>query len=89
MTNHSINRNPRRIEAKFRKPARGEVTSKVATPPEALDELTAELAAKGRALINIAVNLYDETGAHTLSPNVEWFVTRLELKPEMNQARLD
>jgi acyl-coenzyme A thioesterase PaaI-like protein len=71
----------RRIEAKFRKPAKGEVTSKVATPPEVLNELRADLDTKGRGLISVAVDLYDEAGVHTLSASVEWFVTRLELKP--------
>jgi hypothetical protein len=66
----------RRLEAKFRKPANGALVSTVTTPPEALDQLRAELAAKGRALFSIAVDLRDESGAHTLSANVEWFMTQ-------------
>ena len=64
----------RRIEAKFRKPANGALTATVATAPEALDALRADLTAKGRALIAIAVELHDESGAHTLTASVEWFI---------------
>lgn len=67
----------RRLESKFRKPARGSLTSTVTTPPEALDLLRADLAAKGRAIISITVELHDESGAHTLSATVEWFLTKL------------
>ncbi len=67
----------RRLEAKFRKPANGAVTSKVSAAPEALEQLTADLAAKGRALITIQVDLHDETGAHALTASVEWFIQRV------------
>jgi acyl-coenzyme A thioesterase PaaI-like protein len=66
----------RRIDAKFRKPAKGAVKSSVSTPPETIDQLRAELASKGRALTTISIDLHDEAGNHTLSANVEWFVTR-------------
>jgi acyl-coenzyme A thioesterase PaaI-like protein len=67
----------RRLESKFRKPANGAVTSTVSTPPETLKQLQADLAAKGRAIISVAVELHDESGAHTLSTTVEWFITRI------------
>lgn len=67
----------RRLESKFRKPANGAITSTVTTPPETLDQLRADLAAKGRAIVSIAVELHDESGAHTLSATVEWFITKL------------
>ena len=66
----------RRLEAKFRKPANGAITSRVTTPQDALDQFRAELAAKGRGLISVTVELHDESGAHTLSATVEWFMTR-------------
>jgi hypothetical protein len=43
----------RRIEAKFRKPANGAVTSIANATPESLARLDAELASKGRSLIPI------------------------------------
>ena len=67
----------RRLEAKFRKPANGTVTSTVTAASTALEQLDAELASKGRALIPITVELHDQSGAHTLSATVEWFIQRL------------
>jgi acyl-coenzyme A thioesterase PaaI-like protein len=64
----------RRMEAKFRKPASGSITSSVSVPPEALARLDAELSSKGRSLFAIPVELYDESGAHTLSATFEWFI---------------
>ena len=67
----------RRLEAKFRKPANGAVTSTANAAPASLEQLDAELASKGRALIPITVELHDQSGAHTLSATVEWFIQRL------------
>lgn len=67
----------RRLEAKFRKPANGAITSTVKTPAEALSTLDADLAAKGRALVSIHVEVHDESGAHVLSAEVEWFIQRV------------
>jgi len=66
----------RRIEARFRKPAHGEITSMVTTPPEAVEKLRADLAAKGQALASVAVELYDEAGTNTLSSTVEWLIAK-------------
>jgi len=67
----------RRLEAKFRKPADGAVTSSATAAPTAIEQLHTELASKGRALIPITVELHDQSGAHTLSATVEWFIQRL------------
>jgi acyl-coenzyme A thioesterase PaaI-like protein len=67
----------RRLEAKFRKPANGAVTSSATASPTALEQLDAELASKGRALIPVTVELHDESGTHTLSATLEWFIQRL------------
>jgi len=72
----------RRVEAKFRKPAHGAIASSVTTGEETLSQLRADLAAKGRALIAVAVELHDESGAHTLSAAVEWFITRIPNAPD-------
>jgi acyl-coenzyme A thioesterase PaaI-like protein len=64
----------RRLEAKFRKPANGAVTSTASVAAGAMDELRTALAARGRALISVDVELHDESGAHVLSASVEWFV---------------
>ncbi|HYF35924.1 MAG TPA: DUF4442 domain-containing protein [Prosthecobacter sp.] len=67
----------RRLEAKFRKPATGVVTSATSAGPEALTQLQADLAGKGRALIAVTVELHDESAAHVLTATVEWFIQRL------------
>ena len=67
----------RRLEAKFRKPANGTITSTATATPESLAKLDAELASKGRSLIPVTVELHDELGTHTLSATVEWFIQRL------------
>jgi len=79
----------RRLEAKFRKPAHGAITSTVTTAQDALDPLRADLAAKGRALISVVVELHDESGAHTLSATVDWFITRISNEPGNVQPRID
>jgi acyl-CoA thioesterase FadM len=66
----------RRLEAKFRKPAHGAVTSTVSTPIESLTKVKLELEAKGRALTEIAVDLHDASGTHVLSATVDWFIAK-------------
>jgi acyl-coenzyme A thioesterase PaaI-like protein len=67
----------RRLESKFRKPAHGMMTSTVSTSPEMIDRLRSDLASKGRSMISIMVELHDESGTHTLSATVEWFITQI------------
>jgi acyl-coenzyme A thioesterase PaaI-like protein len=66
----------RRLEAKFSKPARGALTSRVTTPEEELARVATELAAKGRSLVGIGVELFDDAGTRTFSAVVEWFLAR-------------
>jgi acyl-CoA thioesterase FadM len=66
----------RRMESKFRKPAGGDVRSTVSMKPEAIVTLKDTLESKGRALIEILVELHDDSGQHVLSATVEWFITR-------------
>ena len=72
----------RRLEAKFRKPANGAISSTVSTPPKELEQVKTDLAAKGRALVSVGIELHDESGAHTLSASVEWFITRVPAEAE-------
>ena len=68
----------RRVEAKFRKPANGTIKSTASAAPEILARLDAELSSKGRSIIRIAAEIYDESGAHTLSATFDWFIQRQE-----------
>jgi hypothetical protein len=38
--------------------------------------LDAELLSKGRSIISITVDIYDEFNAHTLSATFDWFIQR-------------
>jgi acyl-coenzyme A thioesterase PaaI-like protein len=67
----------RRLEAKFRKPAHGVVRSRVTTSAEQLEQVKNDLAAKGRVLVGITVELHDQSGTHVLSATVDWFVTKV------------
>lgn len=66
----------RRMEAKFRRPANGAISSRASLAAGAFDRLTAELTRKGRSVVAVVVDLYDASGAHTLSAEVEWFIQR-------------
>ena len=68
----------RRMESKFRKPARGAIRAVATLAPEAKAEFLAALTAKGRALVAVNVEVHDESGAHALSSTVEWFVAKRE-----------
>ena len=67
----------RRFESKFRKPAHGVITSTAAIPEQIIEGFRRDFEAKGRGSISVTVQLHDETGAHTLSATVEWFITRV------------
>ena len=76
----------RRLESKFRKPARGALTS-IVSAPEGLGQLHSDFAGNGRALIMVSVELHDESGAHTLSASVEWFITKQPNADAPNEIR--
>lgn len=66
----------RRLQTKFRQPARGALVSTAAVAPEALVALASELDRRSRTLVSVSVELYDESGGHTLSAEIEWFIQR-------------
>ncbi|MBI5381782.1 MAG: YiiD C-terminal domain-containing protein [Opitutae bacterium] len=66
----------RRVEAKFRKPAVGAIFAQASITAEKKAEFVATLTGKGRALLEIAVEIQDEKGTSALTATVEWFVAR-------------
>ena len=66
----------RRVEAKFKKPANGRITAKINTSLTAVDESLADLAAKGRCLLTVYVDVYDQQGQHSLASHFDWFVAK-------------
>jgi acyl-coenzyme A thioesterase PaaI-like protein len=71
----------RRLDAKFRKPAKGLIVSRANVAPDALTQLDGELAMKGRSLVSISVELHDQVGVHVLSATIEWFIQRVSQSP--------
>lgn len=68
----------RRIEAKFRHPARGAIHAAAVLTPEAKAEFLATLAAKGRAFLDVAVEVCDAGGTPVMTATVGWFIARQE-----------
>lgn len=66
----------RRVEAKFRKPARGAIHSRVRVAPTDRDGFLQTLGERGRALLEVHVDVHDEQGTQVLTTMVEWFVAR-------------
>ena len=66
----------RRLEAKFRKPARGRVAARVCVPAEEMARWSSELRSRGRILAVVPVEVVDRDGVVVLSAVVEWFIAR-------------
>ncbi len=66
----------RRVEAKFKKPANGKITAKVSDTQSDIRNAIAELNVKGRCLLTIHVDLYDQSGQHTLASSFSWFIAK-------------
>src|SRR5262249_21418700 len=73
----------RRLEARFRKPARGRVSARCAVPAGAVERWSAELVARGRVSAPVTVEVVDAAGVVVLSAVVEWFIARA---PESTEA---
>lgn len=70
----------RRVEAKFRQPARGRVSARAVGTGSEIAELRKSLAARGRALVPVAIEVLDEGGCVVMSAHVEWFVSQADRK---------
>jgi acyl-coenzyme A thioesterase PaaI-like protein len=79
----------RRLEAKFRKPARGRISARCPVELQEVERWSAELAARGRVLAPITVELVDDAGVIVLSALVEWFIARAGENAERKGASAD
>jgi acyl-coenzyme A thioesterase PaaI-like protein len=68
----------RRLEAKFRKPATGRVAARSLAAAEDVARWTTELAARGRVLAKVPIEVVDDEGVVVMSAQVEWFIARGE-----------
>ncbi len=66
----------RRLEAKFRKPARGRVCARAPVAIQEVERWSAKLAGRGRVLAPVTVEVVDAAGVIVLSAVVEWFIAR-------------
>lgn len=66
----------RRLEAKFRKPAHGRVCARCSVEPQVAAQWSAELAARGRVLAPVPIEVVDADGVIVLSSVVEWFIAQ-------------
>ena len=66
----------RRFECKFRKPAIGMVSGSVHLTAGSVQILRSAILTKGKALIEVPVDLHDESMTPVMSATVEWFVAK-------------
>ncbi len=71
----------RRLTARFRRPANGRVSARASLEPAELQRIAAELESRGRVLVDVAVEVVDDSRTIVLSANVEWFIARAEDGP--------
>jgi acyl-coenzyme A thioesterase PaaI-like protein len=64
----------RRFEGKFRKPAHGTLFASARFAQSDATEIQRQLASKGRAMVEVAVEIHAEDGTHTFSATVEWYL---------------
>jgi hypothetical protein len=67
----------RNVEAKFRNPLRGKVTSRTSTEENDVEAFRRSIATKGRAFIAVHADVVDSAGAVGLSSSFEWFIQKL------------
>ncbi|MBN6740436.1 DUF4442 domain-containing protein [Acidithiobacillus sp. MC6.1] len=66
----------RKLTAKFRKPATGQVFSRCSTTQDVIDAWSAELASRGRLLASVPMEVVDSRGEVVMSALVQWFISK-------------
>jgi len=66
----------RRLEARFRGPAHGRLSSRASAEDGALAKLVTDLEARGRGRVRVSVEIVDERHVVTMTAVVEWFVAK-------------
>jgi hypothetical protein len=64
----------RRVEAKFRKPMTGSIFSRAITSTTDLRQAAEPLAAKGRAIVPVTIEIANRQGAVGMVATFEWFI---------------
>jgi len=66
----------RRLEAKFKRPAQGRLRSRARVADEDLRKFVESLETRGRSLITVQVELFDDRDTVTMNCSVEWFIQK-------------
>jgi len=66
----------RRAEVKYHRPARGTLTAGASISPGSEARVRGALAAKGRALVDVAVEVVDSAQTVVLTATLHWFLRR-------------
>ncbi len=66
----------RKVETKYRKPAKGDIFSKACFVNITKENFICELNDRKRASITVRVSLYDSAGVNVMQADFEWFVAR-------------
>jgi acyl-coenzyme A thioesterase PaaI-like protein len=67
----------RHADVKFRRPASGELTTQASAPPEEAERFLETLTRRGRATIEVRVQVLDADGNVTMESAFEWFAQRV------------
>ena len=67
----------RRLESRFRKPARGRISGRVSVTESVMAGVVMELKTRGRALVELSVEVVDGSGVVALTAEVEWFISKV------------
>jgi acyl-coenzyme A thioesterase PaaI-like protein len=66
----------RKIEAKFRKPANGKITSRCLVANNEIEKWKLDLSSRGRLSAVIPIEVLDASETVVLSATVEWFIVK-------------
>jgi acyl-coenzyme A thioesterase PaaI-like protein len=74
---HSVLPILRKCEVKFKRPATSSIRAHAGITDEDKEIFERQLERKGRAAIEVAVNVLDQDGTITMSGSYEWFVQKI------------
>mgnify|MGYP000848837962 CR=1 FL=1 len=66
----------RRAEVKYSKPANGEIYARAEVNEEDKERVRSELNGKGRTIIEVKVNVYDQHGTLSMQSTFQWFIQK-------------
>lgn len=77
---HSDNIIPvvRRVEIKYSKPAKGFLYSKAEVGRDDIERVIADIKGKGRTLVRVKVEIFDQQDNLTMQSEYEWFVQKIK-----------